>query len=402
MIDRLQTCLPTSLQGGPRRAGFLLLAGCVSLALVSIAASQILLAGAILGAVLLWKREGWRPALPTTLLWSLLFLLLWTAIAVFAAGGSLRAALIRKFILFSLLLLVPMLARGADKILWIYRAVFAVSAVSAIAGLVQFALNPHRSLLDRIKGFMSIWMTFSGLLMLVLVALVAYVISLGWRKHLWGIPLIVALAAALYVSQTRSAWLGAILGIAVILVLKRPRAILALAAMLLALYLASPASFQQRLRSGWNPHDPNTRNRIELFGTTLRLIQDHPWLGVGQRVSLEAPKYRGSLEFPDWMYLHMHNNFLQIAAERGIPGLVLWLWFMLNLGWEAFRVFVSTSGKANTDSGDPRAASSFVAAAAIGGWIALLAAGMFEYNFGDSEILTLFLFMMSAPFALKK
>jgi len=100
--------------------------------------------------------------------------------------------------------------------------------------------------------------------------------------------------------------------------------------------------------------------------------------------------------------LHMHNNFLQIAAERGIPGLVLWLWFMLNLGWEAFRVFVSTSGKANNDSGDPRAASSFVAAAAIGGWIALLAAGMFEYNFGDSEILTLFLFMMSAPFALKK
>ena len=402
MIDRLQTCIPRSLQGGPQRAGFLLVAGCVSLALVSIAASQILLAGAILGAVLLWKREGWRPVLPANLLWSLLFLLLWTAIAVFASGGSPRAALIRKFILFSLLLIVPVLARGADRILWIYRAVFAVSAVSAVAGLVQFAINPHRGLLDRIKGFMSIWMTYSGLLMLVLVALIAYMISLGWRKHLWGFPLIVALAAALYFSQTRSAWLGAILGVTVILVLKRPRAILVLAAMLLALYLASPASIQQRLRSGWNPNDPNTRNRIELFGTTLRLIQDHPWLGVGQRVSLEAPKYRGSLEFPDWMYLHMHNNFLQIAAERGIPGLVLWLWFMLQLGWQALRVFVASGGKTDTDSGESRAASSFVAAAAIGGWIALLAAGMFEYNFGDSEILTLFLFMMSAPFALKK
>ena len=32
-------------------------------------------------------------------------------------------------------------------------------------------------------------MTFSGLLMLVLVALVAYVLCLGWKKHLWGIPL---------------------------------------------------------------------------------------------------------------------------------------------------------------------------------------------------------------------
>jgi putative inorganic carbon (HCO3(-)) transporter len=170
----------------------------------------------------------------------------------------------------------------------------------------------------------------------------------------------------------------------------------------LALYLVSPASIQNRLRSGWNPNDPNTRNRIELFGTTLRLIRDHPWLGVGQRVSLEAPKYRGSQEFPDWMYLHMHNNFLQIAAERGIPGLILWLWFMLQLGWHAIRVFLASGGSANADSGDSREADNFVAAAAVGGWVALLAAGMFEYNFGDSEILTLFLFMMSAPFALKK
>ncbi len=402
MSNLLQTCLPITLQGGAQRASFLFLAGSVSLALVSIAASQILLAGAILGAVFLWKRQGWRPGLPAVFLWSLFLLLLWTAGAVFASGGSLRAALIRKFILFSLLLVVPLLARGTEKILWIYHAVFAVSAVSAIAGLVQFAFNPDRSLLDRIKGFMSIWMTFSGLLMLVLVALIAYLVCLGWRKHLWGIPLFVVLTAALYLSQTRSAWLGATLGVAAILVLKRPRAILGLAALLLALYLVSPASFQNRLRSGWNPNDPNTRNRIELFGTTLRLIRDHPWLGVGQRVSLEAPKYRGSQEFPDWMYLHMHNNFLQIAAERGIPGLILWLSFMLQLGWHALRVFLTPGGSANADSGDSREAASFVAAAAIGGWVALLAAGMFEYNFGDSEILTLFLFMMSAPFALKK
>jgi putative inorganic carbon (HCO3(-)) transporter len=402
MSSLLQTCLPATLQGGAQRASFLFLAGSVSLALVSIAASQILLAGAILGAVLLWKLQGRRAGLPAVFLWSLFLLLLWTAGAVFASGGSLRAALIKKFILFSLLLVVPMLARGTEKILWIYHAVFAVSAVSAIAGLVQFALNPDRSLLDRIKGFMSIWMTYSGLLMLVLVALIAYLVSLDWRRHLWGIPLFVALAAALYLSQTRSAWLGATLGVAAILVMKRPRAILGLAALLLALYLVSPASIQNRLRSGWNPNDPNTRNRIELFGTTLRLIRDHPWLGVGQRVSLEAPKYRGSQEFPDWMYLHMHNNFLQIAAERGIPGLILWLWFMLQLGWHAIRVFLASSSSTNADSGDSHEAASFVPAAAIGGWVALLAAGMFEYNFGDSEILTLFLFMMSAPFALKK
>ena len=36
---------------------------------------------------------------------------------------------------------------------------------------------------------------------------------------------------------------------------------------------------------------------------------------------------------------------------------------------------------------------------ALGSWAALMVAGLFEYNFGDSEVLTLFLFIMSAPYA---
>jgi len=43
----------------------------------------------------------------------------------------------------------------------------------------------------------------------------------------------------------------------------------------------------------------------------------------------------------------------------------------------------------------------FVSAAAVAAWVALLTAGMFEYNCGDSEVLTMFLFMMGAPHAAK-
>jgi O-antigen ligase len=113
---------------------------------------------------------------------------------------------------------------------------------------------------------------------------------------------------------------------------------------------------------------------------------------VGQKVSRVALQYRGTQEFPDYMYLHMHNNFLQIAAERGIPGLIIWMWFMFQLVWQGFRVFRSSGGAGS---------AAFIALAAIGGWFAMLAAGMFEYNFGDSEVLTLFLFVMSAPYAVR-
>ncbi len=400
MHNAAERFFPSSLENPRERATLLLLAGSVSLVLVSIAASQILLAGSILAAIVLRKRHvraagpPWAVGLPAILLFA------WTVIAVLANSGSPDAAMIKKFYLFSLLLIVPRLADGHEKVVWVYRAVFAVAAVSSFAGVIQFVVDPDRDALHRIQGFLSIWMTYSGSLMLVLVALVAYAATVGWKKHPWVIPLGIAMSAALYLSQTRSAWLGVCTGIGVILLLKKPRAIIALPVLLLALYFISPARIQQRLVSAWNPADANTRNRIELFGTAWRLIRDHPWIGVGQNVSRVAPSYRGTTEFPDWMYLHLHNNFLQVAAERGIPGLLLWIWFMAQLGWQAFRACRASPGHAGHGNRPGSASAAFVAAAAVGGWVALLVAGMFEYNYGDSEVLTLFLFMMIAPHAI--
>ncbi len=369
------------------RLSFLLLAGSISLVLISIAASQILLAASVAAAFLYARPKVWRMPLP--LLAPLILWFLWTIVIVFADSGSLKDDIVRKFFLYSLLFLVPAIAARHDRITWIYHAIFASAGLAAIVGLFQYGMDPHRSLLDRIKGFMSIWMTYSGLLMLVLVALVAYAVIAGLRKHLWMIPLGLMLIAALHLSQTRSAEMGACAGIAaVLLLLKRPGWILGLVLSVAALYLVSPASFQQRMRNAVNLQDDNTRNRIEISGTALRLISAHPWTGVGQKVSTEALKYRGTREFPDYMYLHMHNNALQIAAERGVPGLLLWIWFSVALLWHALKAFRASQGAGP---------AAFVAAAAVGGWIALQAAGMFEYNFGDSEVLTLFLFMVSAP-----
>ena len=386
-------CLfPSSLTSWTQRLSLLLLAGSVSLALVSIAASQILLAAALAAALMQWSNGRERLRLPAALLAAVAALFVWTLAAMIASSGSLHDGFVRKFFLFSILLIVPILASANDRLAWIYSAVFVLAGFSAVAGLVQFGINPHRDALNRIKGFMSIWMTYSGLLMIVLVALAAYAMAIGWKKHRWVVPLAVVLIAALHLSQTRSTEFGACAGIAIILLLKRPRWLLGLLIFVLALYLVSPSGIQQRLRSAWNLQDDNTRNRIEIYGTAVRLIEAHPWMGVGQKVSRVALQYRGTQEFPDYMYVHMHNNFLQIAAERGIPGLILWMWFMFQLVCQGFRVFRSSGGAGP---------AAFIALAAIGGWFALLAAGMFEYNFGDSEVLTLFLFVMSAPYAVR-
>src|SRR5262249_12056216 len=83
---------------------------------------------------------------------------------------------------------------------------------------------------------------------------------------------------------------------------------------------------------------------------------------------------------------HLHNVPLQIAAERGLPALAVWIAFVVALTAGVFRLF-----RTSADRTLPAAAL-----AAIG---AMLAAGIFEYNFGDSEFLMLFLVIVTLPFA---
>ncbi len=394
--------LPPSLRSKPEAAAFLALAGCVSLAMVSIAASEILLAVAGLGYLRLRRQQDGPVPPGKRIILPMLAFMAWMIIAALASPNpALGLTIAKKFYLYLLVFLVPFIARGEGRAIWICKALFAAALFASLCGLAQFVSDPHRDLLHRISGFMSQWMTYSGLLMLALVILVAYALHFGLRHHVWVIPVLAFIFPALLFSQTRSSWMGAMAGIAVLILLWRPRAIAALILLVLALYLLSPDMIRERFRSGLDPSDPNTRNRIELFQTSMRVIRDHPWLGVGPKnIKYEALKYRGSNEFPDWMYQHMHNNVLQIAAETGIVGLALWLWFMLRLAWDALGTYRGALRHASYPGGEKlRREAAMISSAALGSWAALVVAGMFEYNFGDSEVLILFLFTTSVPYA---
>ena len=84
--------------------------------------------------------------------------------------------------------------------------------------------------------------------------------------------------------------------------------------------------------------------------------------------------------------MHLHNVPMQIAAERGLPALVMWLWFV-----GAAIVGLRPLLRRARDRG--------FAATATGAIAAMITAGMFEYNFGDSEFLMLFLVLVTLPFA---
>jgi hypothetical protein len=80
---------------------------------------------------------------------------------------------------------------------------------------------------------------------------------------------------------------------------------------------------------------------------------------------------------------------VQIAAERGLPALGVWVWFIVLL-------MVDLTGRLR------RARESFLPAAALAATVGMLAAGLFEYNFGDSEFLMLFLVLITLPYAAER
>jgi len=127
---------------------------------------------------------------------------------------------------------------------------------------------------------------------------------------------------------------------------------------------------------------------LEMWQTGLRMVSKHPWVGVGpDNIPLVYMKYLPPGTTPIFGYHdHLHDDVLQMAAERGLPCLIAWLWLMLAFGWHILRTRRRLFG------------ARWVADAAFAAWLAFVAEGFFEFNFGTTPVLMVFLFLMSTPF----
>jgi O-antigen ligase len=186
---------------------------------------------------------------------------------------------------------------------------------------------------------------------------------------------------ALLLSRTRSAWLGVVAGLVTLAWMKKPRLLLFLPGLLGLVLLLSPRTILDRI----TVTDASSRDRYYMWQAGLDMIMDKPVFGQGTGMILAVyPKFRWQ-GAPNPNAPHLHNNFVQIAAERGLPCLAFLCWILFLLGREAYRV------RAFSRSG----------AVVLAALAATLASGMFEYTLGDSEILMLILLLSALPFSLR-
>jgi O-antigen ligase len=194
------------------------------------------------------------------------------------------------------------------------------------------------------------------------------------------------LLLAVALTSSRNAWVGACAAAALLFLLKDFRLLAVLPVVAAIFFGIAGPTLMARFVSIFDLNDPTSRDRFAMMREGSHMIRDHPVLGVGP--NMVEPLY-AQYRVPDAVEKvnqHLHNVPLQIAAERGLPALAVWLSFVVILLVDLSRRFRARDQR-------------FLASAALAAVVSMLAAGMFEYNFGDSEFLMLFLILVTLPFA---
>jgi len=385
-----------------RASGHLAFASAVSI-LVSITTSQTLLALALIA--LLASRE--KLQLPR----------IWLPLALFLAGTLISLILspnpihglpqVKKIFVFSILLVVYSTLRKPETARRLVLFWGGVGAAVACLGVVQFIgrwrqaqalhVDFYSYYVDkRVTGTLSHWMTFAGTEMVVLLMLLAFLFFAPQleRRACWTWSGCVALLGiALLLNGTRTVWLGAaVAGLWLLWGWKRWMAIALPPLLLLTLWLA-PGPVHDRLFSIVRPQKNIDSNEFRwiAFRAGIRMIEAYPIRGIG----LEETKYQ-FLDYippdtprplPPGFYEHLHNFYLQFAAERGIPTLLMMLWMLLLILYDSYRALQRLlPGRSN---------ERFLLNGGIATTIGIMLSGLFEVNLGDTEVLTVFLVVVA-------
>lgn len=347
----------------------------------SIAAMQICMGLSIVLGLSLVVSERRRPALPL----AGIFLAYAAAGAVSGLlAGSAEGALEALKELFAPLFVYVVVERArAPRLAQRCLDAFCLGAV-AMAGFGLWDRYEYGPLY-RVRGTLSTYMTYSGVLQLGLMVIAARVLfaARGLAQRLAGAAAALLVLYALFLSQTRGAWLGSALGLGCLCLLRAPRLVLALPALALLGYLLSPAPVQARMRSVGDLGDATLATRIEMWRAGRAMWGEHPIWGVGPTRTRERyNEFRTPEDERPWDDPpgHLHSTPIEIAAERGSIGILLWaaLW----VGW--LRAWWGRWRRAASGPDGERA----LLAASLAGLGAFLAMGLFVCNWYDSEVLT--------------
>lgn len=369
-----------------KQASFFVLTAFLFLIHFSIFACYLLFCYLILGLAFHTLKNRKKPPLPPYFIF-FIFFIFFTLISTLFSIDKINSLRDNKDIFIFLLIPVFMVTINSLKKMVVSLTTLLLSAVlSSLAGIFDI-IKRGISLDHRLKGFTSHWMTYSGLLMCVFIFYFIYIFFEKRRNNkLIVMTAMIVLLVTILFSQTRSVWVGIAVSLLLFLIFFKPKILFYLIPAAFILIYITPESVKQRMISIFDLKNHSNQDRIHMMYTGINIFKAYPLTGVG---SNNIEKVYSEYQHPSATQTnpHLHNNFLQILAERGIFALIsLLAAFISILVSLIFRI------RRTQDL------EKWIAIGALFVFIGFLTAGLFEYNFGDSEIKFLLFYFISIPF----
>ncbi len=301
------------------------------------------------------RRSFWIPRQLALPLATLALAMVAGVITGHAAGASLRFAVFSEHVL-AYLLLIPLAVcnldvdrRDLQRVLAIVT-VFAI--VKAVLGLIE--VRGHYGLPIEGRATLTYYEpTSNWLTMIVLLGIVAALLSRA-KVPLWallGSPLLIA---CLILSYRRSFWIGAVLGLLLVLLFATTPAgrrllVPASLGVVVAIWLLGSVNFQssqspvvKRIASLTPSHletNVQDRYRLDERANVLAEISEHPLTGIGVTIPWQATAQPLSVEHEEGRS-YVHFAALWFWLKLGILGLCAYIGMILagmSLAWRAWR-----------------------------------------------------------------
>ena len=194
------------------------------------------------------------------------------------------------------------------------------------------------------------------------------------------------LALGIALTAMRTVLVALAIGVCVISVraLGRKAKVLSLAALLVLLAVGAFAVYQTRAQNALWLEDPSSSLRVQVAKVGLSRMMLHPLFGHGMDA---MHVHWAEWGFPGKDMLHLHSTPLQLAFDRGLPALIIWLWIMA-----LFWLTASGGEKSTRDSSDTNRYG--ILLGATGAVAGFFVSSLVNYNFGDGEVALVFWWLL--------
>jgi len=279
----------------------------------------------------------------------------------------------------------------------------------------------------RATGFFGHWVTYAESLQLIASLALGLFLALPAKRTWAGLLLIIALGGlgfSLALTVTRASWLAFLVSAAAMVLMSASRrTIIVVGVCMIPIVLAGLFLLQQRRNVGFLDKKDDSivwRERVWHDGFQLLISKPrHLIVGVGMDSIKSHWREWGLFDNGRMPMGHMHSNLLQIALERGVAALFVWLMLLglyARMLWRILRkqgkepVF-SQVGPQSTAiernkvlewSGRQQWIDRGLALGALGSLAGFFTSGLVHYNWGDSEVVMIFYFIMGLSLVLAR